>query len=72
MTKKHFIALADSIEEHNRCAKDNTSYTAFTTDQLSCLMDFCRHQNYNFNSERWLSYIAGTCGPNGGKVKVSK
>lgn len=22
-----------------------------------------------FNRERWLAYIAGTCGPNGGAVK---
>jgi hypothetical protein len=39
------------------------------------LADFCAAQNSRFDRERWLgrcwndSYIAGECGPNGGKVK---
>jgi hypothetical protein len=31
------------------------------------LADFCRTQNPRFDRERWLDYIAGKCGPNGGK-----
>ncbi len=63
MTKKHFIALADAIREH-----DTHPFTQaqFETAQLRTLADFCQSQNPNFNRERWLSYIAGECGPNGG------
>lgn len=28
--------------------------------------EFCMEQNNNFNRERWLGYIVGTNGPNGG------
>jgi hypothetical protein len=34
------------------------------------LADFCKAQNPNFNRDRWLDYIAGKCGKNGGKVKA--
>lgn len=33
------------------------------------LADFCKSQNYRFDRGRWLAYIAGECGPNGGKIK---
>ncbi len=67
MTKKHFIALADAIREFNSYTMHG-SKTAnhFDTQQLNTLADFCAAQNPNFNRERWLSYIAGECGPNGG------
>lgn len=32
------------------------------------LADFCIEQNGRFNRHRWLDYIKGECGPNGGKV----
>jgi len=59
MSKKHFIALADAIKKQGN----------FQLDHLETLAEFCRSQNSNFKRERWLSYIAGECGPNGGKVK---
>lgn len=62
MTKKHFIALADAIREHNT----RPAFTPFTPDQLHTLADFCRAQNPQFKGERWVQYIAGECGPNGG------
>lgn len=64
MTKKHFIALADKIKEQR--------LNKFSYDQLCILADFCYAQNTRFNRSRWLSYIAGECGKNGGKVKVTK
>ena len=69
MSKKHFIALADAIRKHNVHATPDTSqtgWTTFTDDQIETLADFCQSQNSNFNRERWLGYIAGTCGKNGG------
>lgn len=66
MSKKHFVAMANMIREHNRVSVNNDSYTTFTADQICALADFCRSQNYNFKGERWVQYIAGECGPNGG------
>lgn len=64
MTKKHFIALADQIIETNRIFANKP----FTPTAISTLADFCAAQNPNFNRERWLGYIAGENGKNGGKV----
>lgn len=66
MSKKHFIALADMIREHNTCAVRNNAYTAFTEGQIGALADFCLDINSAFKRGRWLEYIAGHCGPNGG------
>ena len=70
MTKKHFIALANAIREHNTVKRNvfgkNAERMCFNVEQLDALADFCQSQNPNFNRERWLSYIAGEFGPNGG------
>ena len=60
MSKKHFIELANVIRENPN---------AFPEAALEKLADFCRSQNYNFNRARWMAYIRGECGPNGGKVE---
>jgi hypothetical protein len=65
MTKRHFIALADAIREHNRCLPKDQ----FSHDQLATLADFCRSTNTAFLRNRWLEYIKGECGPNGGAIK---
>jgi hypothetical protein len=57
MSKKHFIALADMI----RLNPD-----AWQDWQKDILASFCASQNPKFNRERWLDYVAGKCGPNGG------
>jgi hypothetical protein len=62
MSKKDFIALANAIREHNKTGD------AFTPSQLATLAVFCRQQNPDFKRERWLDYIAGLCGPNGGSL----
>ena len=64
MTKKHFIALADAIREHNKYYQGSQ----FNTCQLETLAGYCGRQNANFNRELWLDYIAGKCGPRGGKL----
>ena len=72
MTKKTFIALADVIREYNRGAFETGTNIAsplqFTHTQIIALADFCESQNPEFKRDRWLVYIAGTCGPNGGKA----
>jgi hypothetical protein len=56
VTKKHFIALADYARE-----------VGLTEGQQRILADLLAQQNPRFNRERWLGYIAGTNGKNGGK-----
>jgi hypothetical protein len=63
MSKKHFIALADKIRQA-KCTDH-----PFNDCQIALLADFCQSQNANFNRSRWIDYINGECGPNGGKVK---
>lgn len=68
MTKKHFIALADMIKEYQENPDFNGHW--FSGMQLDLLADFCKAVNPRFNRERWVGYINGECGKNGGKVKT--
>ncbi len=63
MTKKHFIALADVLR--NLSTSDDGSSVEYMglVDELAV---FCAQQNPRFNRERWINYITGQCGPNGG------
>jgi hypothetical protein len=70
MSKKDFIALADALRpvlkvEH--VAADGTrSYgDARIVDAVA---DFCQKQNPLFKRDRWMGYLNGTNGKNGGKV----
>lgn len=64
MTKKHFIALADTIKDYNK-----RQGIPFLDRHREALADFCERQNPHFDRDGWLGYIAGSNGPNGGKVK---
>lgn len=66
MTKRHFIALADWIRDHNEMAHGHT--LPFEQDHIQALALFLGTQNPRFNRQRWLDYVAGTHGPNGGKL----
>ena len=68
MTKKDFIALANVI----RGEVYLQDCEPFTKKQIQALANFCYDQNPNFNAERWLAYIAGECGPNGGAIKKAE
>lgn len=76
MSKQDFIALADAIKVHNAIKRDvwgkNAERMCFNVEQIEALADFCREQNPNFMRERWLDYIAGKCGKNGGAIKPPK
>jgi hypothetical protein len=63
MTKKHFIALADHIKGANQ----ECDPPVFDGNAIHCLARFLAQQNSKFKRERWLSYVAGECGPSGGK-----
>ena len=76
MTKKHFIQLADVIRKaqelphgflHNYAEVEAGKRVlgALAED----LADYCQSINPRFDRARWLGYIAGQNGPNGGAVK---
>jgi hypothetical protein len=69
MTKKHFIALADKLKS----LRNDTVWNSHTYSQFMAIVDgladFCQAQNPEFNRERWLAYISGECGPNGGAIR---
>lgn len=78
MTKKHFIALADALRNTRPSSTGplNSIDTAMAIARENqwCLdrdavADFCYSQNRAFNRERWIDYINGECGPNGGAIK---
>jgi hypothetical protein len=66
MTKKHLIKLADAVKQMPRHDDGETVEFAAV---LQTLADFCSEQNPRFNRSRWMSYIAGECGPNGGTIR---
>ena len=78
MTKKHFIELADIIRRTHPINIGRVrelgpkSYDSFLIQwevDRDALADFCAAQNPRFDRQRWLGYIAGECGPSGGKVR---
>ena len=76
MTKKTFIALADVVRElDNRAVLVTTKLgldrkVVTFEDVLLELAWFCQSQNPRFNRARWIAYINGECGPNGGQRKT--
>jgi hypothetical protein len=75
MSKKDFIALADSIRAHNAIKRNVWGKSAermcFNVEQIEALADFCQSQNPRFMRERWLGYIDGENGKNGGTIKTA-
>ena len=59
MTKKTFIALAEAVRSNG----------SFTQAQIEVLADFCQSQNPRFMRGRWIGYIKGENGSNGGAVR---
>lgn len=69
MSKKDFIALADvvkGLEPEFQSSAGSRYDWVIMRDRIAA---FCAAQNPAFNRERWFAYIAGECGPNGGKVE---
>ena len=74
MTKRQFIALADVMRKLKPTDPEHPDSPVFMgqyeqwVNTRDTLADFCAQQNDQFDRERWLGYIAGTNGKNGGKV----
>lgn len=68
MTKKHFIELADMIRRSGPVvpAPGGFHCGAYSDSVIKELANFCAAQNPDFKRDRWLDYIAGKGGKNGG------
>lgn len=76
MSKRDFIALAD---EMRTALNDAVLHQSRDSDVYHCretvewligrLASFCKSQNPAFKRDRWIAYIHGECGPNGGTIK---
>jgi hypothetical protein len=69
MSRKNFIELADAIRRHNELQQGTTNPIVFGAFHLNTLATFCQSQNPAFKRERWLGYIKGVNGKNGGSIK---
>ena len=71
MSKKDFIHLADVVKSYEpinlrqQDARASAEHRMWET-MRDGLASFCAGQNPRFMRDRWLAYIAGECGPNGG------
>ena len=66
MQKRHFITLANKLKGmHPSCSPVFDDIGAWHA-LVDSLADWCQSENPRFNRERWISYINGECGPNGG------
>lgn len=68
MSKKDFIAIANEIKAYTT-RLSGTNEPPFTDAQLAVLAQAFQRCNPRFNAVRWLGYINGDYGPNGGEVK---
>jgi hypothetical protein len=72
VTKKDFIIIADALREARRKANMNAGgidMNAGTYFATLAIADALSLHYERFKKERWLAYVAGTCGPSGGKRK---
>ena len=69
MQKRHFIALADELKDVARVYGLGVGAAWDAESTIRALCHFMRQQNGSFNEQRWRSYLAGRCGPNGGNIQ---
>lgn len=80
MSKKHFIALADAIKTFRKVTpgrqglteSEARAYDLAVLEMTDAIAGFCMWANGRFMRDRWIGYIQGECGPNGGTIKAGK
>ena len=69
MSKKHFIALADALRAEKPASHWDPNKRVQWELDVKAIADVCCSSNPRFKRERWLAYVNGECGPNGGCCK---
>ena len=59
MSKKDFIRLADYLRHIDM-------NDAKSAEWLNAICDYCKASNPRFMRDRFIGYLTGKCGPNGG------
>ena len=70
MSKQDFIALADALRAEK--PGDNWNPNKHVQWELDCkaIADVCARSNSRFKRDRWMLYVNGKCGQNGGPIKA--
>jgi hypothetical protein len=71
MTKKHFILLADAFRQTMPAPGDlfDQGLVEQWESDVNTVAKTLKSNFPRFNTSRWIGYIKGENGPNGGKVK---
>jgi hypothetical protein len=72
MSKRDFVALADALRREKPGENWNPNKRVQWELDVKAIADVCAVANPRFKRERWMSYIAGECGPNGGRLRTDK
>jgi hypothetical protein len=73
MSKQDFIALADGLRAEKPGENWNPNKRVQWELDVKAVADVCAASNPRFKRDRWMSYVNGECGPNGGTLpKASK
>ncbi len=70
MTKKDFVAIADAFRA-SRTANTWLEANDQWSKDVNAVASVLATTNPRFNQARWLDYVNGLCGPNGGAVKAA-
>ena len=66
MSKKHFIALADALRQTRPADHWDANKRVQWEMDVRVIADVLNQSNPRFNYSRWMDYVNGLCGPNGG------
>ncbi len=77
LTKKDLIALADVVRNLRTVPvslndKAQPEMAVRLDDLMDALVYYCANSNPRFKADRWREYVAGKCGPNGGRLLKGK
>jgi hypothetical protein len=69
MSKRDFVALADSLRAEKPGENWNPNKQVQWELDVKAVADVCARSNPRFMRERWMDYVNGLCGPNGGSLR---
>jgi len=71
MSKRDFVKLADALRAERPGDNWNPNKRVQWELDIKAIANVCAESNPRFKRERWMSYVNGECGPNGGELRRS-